>query len=247
MDTSLLLFLAAVALGAYVQSITGFALGIFVLAAVALLHFSSIPVAAMAMNIMTLANSTVMVLPRLKKVHWPTLRLTLIGTMPAMVVGVLLLNGLSNHAQNILRILLGLMIIGGGLVLVWRPHPRATLSSKGGFIGMGLISGLLGGLFSVSGPPLVYQFYRQPLPLLRIRITLVTLFSIMSVGRLTVVGVQGQITEEVLRMGGLSIPVVLAAAWLGTRYPPRISDKALRRGVFVLLVITGSGIVFTAL
>jgi hypothetical protein len=32
MDTSLLLFLAAVALGSYVQALTGFALGLFVLA-----------------------------------------------------------------------------------------------------------------------------------------------------------------------------------------------------------------------
>ena len=247
MGDSLLPFLAAVALGAYAQAVTGFALGIFVLAGVVILDVSSISVTATALNIMTLATGTVVVLPRLRKVHWKIVAMTASGLIPAMVVGVLALNYLSAHAQVLLRLLLGMLIVAGGLILIWKPQPRKEVSAMSGFLVMGALGGILGGLFSVPAPPLVYQLYRQPLLLVTIRTTMISLFCIMGIGRLVVVGAQGHIGLPVLQMGASAVPVVVAAAWLGNRYPPRISDKAMRRGVFALLMVVGVFIIVSSL
>lgn len=247
MGDSLLPFLAAVALGAYAQAVTGFALGIFVLGGVVILNISSIAVTATALNIMSLATGSVVVLPHLREVHWRIVGTTAAGLLPAMVGGVVALNYLSVHAQIVLRLLLGMLVVGGGLILVWRPQPRTDVSALPGFLVTGVIGGILGGLFSVPAPPLVYQLYRQPLPLLTIRTTLVSLFSLLGIGRLLVVGVQGHIGPPVLRMGAFAVPVVLAAAWLGNRYPPRISDKAMRQSVFVLLMVAGAFIIASSL
>ena len=54
-------------------------------------------------------------------------------------------------------------------------------------VGAGALGGFFGGLFSISGPPVVYQFYRQPVPAATLRLTLVALFSLTSMGRLAVV------------------------------------------------------------
>jgi uncharacterized membrane protein YfcA len=241
------MFLAAVAFGAYVQAVTGFALGIFVLGAVVLLDISSIAITATALNFMTLATGSVVVLPRLRSVHWRLVMMTLVGLMPMMVVGVLALNYLSAHSQLMLRLLLGLLVMAGGFVLVWRPRPREKLSGRTSFISMGAVGGVLGGLFSVPAPPLVYQLYRQPLSVLTVRATLIALFSALGIGRLVVVGLEGDISEQVLQISAFSIPVVLVAAWLGNRFPPRISDTTMRRSVFALLMVAGGFITFTSM
>lgn len=246
MEASLPLFLVAVALGAYAQSVTGFALGIFVLSAVVLLEISSIASAATALNIMSVALGGVVVLPRLRHANWWVVQMTLVGLLPAMIVGVIALRYLSVYAEAVLRLLLGLLIVGGGLVLIWRPKPRKEMSSAFNFISLGAVGGVLGGLFSVPAPPLVYQLYRQPLSIEAIRVSLIALFAALGIGRLIVVGLEGNISFEVVRLGVLSIPVVMFFGWLGGRLPPNVSDIAMRRFVFMILVLTGGFIIFTA-
>src|SRR5690606_6789413 len=99
MPESLPLFLLAVAIGTYIQAVTGFALGIFLLAAVTLLHLGSIPATATALNIMNLALGAVVVVPQLRKADGRIVAQSLIGLVPAMVIGVLLLSYLNSNAQ----------------------------------------------------------------------------------------------------------------------------------------------------
>lgn len=247
MPESLPLFLLAVAIGTYIQAVTGFALGIFLLAAVTLLHLGSIPATATALNIMNLALGAVVVVPQLRKADSRIVAQSLIGLVPAMVIGVLLLSYLNSNAQNLLKALLGAVIIAAGLVLVCRPDPLPRRSSPAAFVGTGFLGGFFGGLFSVSGPPIVYQLYRQPIPVQTIRITLLTLFSLASLGRLVVVGLHGDLTLDVVKIGLLSLPVVAAMAWIGNRFPPPVSERTLRRGIFALLMLSGGGTLLMAL
>jgi len=247
MPESLPFFLFAVALGAYIQTVTGFAFGIFLLASVTLFHLASIPLTATALNIMNLALASVVVLPGLRKVDYRILWQFLLGMMPAMAVGVVALSYLNANAQQVLKILLGFVILSGGLVLAWRPDPLKSRSGATGFVVAGAIGGFFGGLFSVGGPPVVYQLYRQPLMLSTIRITLLTLFSISSVGRLGMVAVDGGLTMEVIKVGVISVPVVMVAAWIGRRFPPPVSERTLRRFAFLLLMFSGALVIFTAL
>lgn len=240
-------FLLAVAFGAYIQTVTGFAFSIFLLAAVTLFHLAPIPLTATALNIMNLALASVVVLPGLHKVDYRILWQFLLGMLPAMAVGVVALSYLNENAQQILKLLLGLVILAGGLVLAWRPDPLKSRSGSAGFVIAGAVGGFFGGLFSVAGPPVVYQAYRQPLTLATIRMTLLTLFSISAAGRLGMVAVHGDLTMEVIKTGVISIPVVMLAAWLGRRFPPPVSERTLRRFAFILLMLSGALVIFTAI
>lgn len=247
MPDSLPLFLLAVAIGAYIQAVTGFALGIFLLAAVTLLHLGSIPVTATALNIMNLALALVVVVPRLRKADGPIIGLSLAGMLPAMLIGLLTLDYLNSNAQHLLKILLGVLIMAAGLIMALRPDPLKQRSSPLAFLVTGSLGGFFGGLFSVSGPPLVYQLYRQPMSMPTIRITLLTLFSLASIGRLVMVALHGDLTLDIIKIGTLSLPVVAVAAWLGTRFPPPVSERNLRRGIFVLLMLAGGATALMAL
>ena len=242
MPSSLPLFLIAVAIGTYIQTVTGFALGIFVLASVALLHLASIPLTATALNIMNLGLASIVVIPGLRKVDGRIIVLSLFGMLPAMVVGVVLLDYLNTNAQHVLKMLLGGLIMAGGLVLACRPDPLEERSAPPAFVAAGALGGLFGGLFSVAGPPMVYLLYRQPIAIQTIRMTLLALFSMTSLGRLVVVTAHGDMTLRILEVGLMSLPVVAVAAWFGKRFPPPVSERNLRRGIFVLLMLTGGSI-----
>ena len=64
--------------------------------------------------------------------------------------------------------------------------------------------GLLGGLFSAGGPPLVYHFYRQPMAMEALRATLVA--------ALTTIGVEGSIVGKALYAGAFTLAEALDVA-----------------------------------
>jgi hypothetical protein len=79
-------------------------------------------------------------------------------------------------------LLLGLSIVSCALLLWRAASPRKAVSSA--FVLDGGISGLLGGVFSASGPPLVYLMYRQPLAHAHVQESLILFFGIGALLRL---------------------------------------------------------------
>lgn len=245
--SSLVFFLLAVALGSYFQALTGFALGIFILGGAIALQVSTVSTTATAINIMAMFNVAVALRGSWRNVNGPMLLRTLSGLIPGVFIGLWLLNHLSERNSALLQLLLGILIVAGGIMLFVRPEPRAVRSHSSSFAAAGLFGGMLGGLFSVPGPPVVYHYYRQPLAIEGLRTTLLAIFGTVAVCRFLLVSVQGQLTSDALSMGILSVPVVSLATWMYVRYPPAIPDLIARRSAFVLLVVTGFFIAATAM
>ena len=128
------------------------------------------------------------------------------------------------------------------VLLVARAEPLPRLSSRGSFV-FGSVSGLLGGLFSSAGPPMVYHLYRQPLPLASIRNSLLILFSFNAMARLGLVTSQGQFQASSFWLSAQALPLVIAVTWAARRYGSAGSMKTIRRMVFVLLLAAGAGLV----
>src|SRR5690606_34912783 len=99
-------------------------------------------------------------------------------SLPMLFVGYALLGWLAGAQADLLRLVLGLIIIVSSLQPARTPDPLARKSGGASFMVFGAIAGLMGGMFSTAGPPLVYHFYRQPMGLVTIRETLVTVFAL---------------------------------------------------------------------
>jgi len=244
-DTALLGFAAIIAFATYVQTVTGFALGMIVMGAVTAFDLVPIAFTSVVISLVTLANGIFAIKGNMNAVNRKAVLATSIGILPGLVVGLWLLDYLSEEFAALLQVLLGITIIVGGLMIMLKPEPIKAPSGNPVFAGSGAAAGLLAGLFSMAGPPLVYQFYRQPFEMLTIRLSLLTIFLTSSLLRTTMVGIQGGLTLDMFTFSAICLPIVVAFTWLGRKFPPPVSNNNLRRIAFGLLILIGISLLIT--
>lgn len=233
-------FLLAALVGSYVQSVTGFAMGMIIIAVTVGGGLMDVPLITAAVSLISLAN---IILALQGCGHHLQRRLLLwlsVGLIPATGIGVLILEVLDARSQRTLELLLGLFIVAGSLSMMLRPVPRAKLSPPGACLAAGFAGGLLGGMFAASGPVMGWFNYRQPLSVAQIRATLLACFALTTTLRTVVVGFGGGLTTEVWLLVGTALPLVLLGTWCGRRFAPPLSEEALKRCAFGLLLLMGA-------
>jgi len=241
------LFLAVVALATAAQALTGFAFALILVGLAGVLGFATLPDAVNVATVLALASAVVALRGGRKEVDRLALRDTGIGSVVGVAAGVLLLGWLSANVVTALRLLLGITVVGCALVVLLRSEPLAQRSSRVSFAGFGVLSGVLGGMFSASGPPLVWQYYRQPLALPAIRETLVASLAVSGVLRLLLVVPTGGFSLQALKLCLLAAPLVMGLTWLLRRHPPDWPLRVIRRLVCGLLLLTGASLIVPAL
>lgn len=237
------LFLIIAGFAGYFQTVTGFGLGMIVMGVAGGLGVVPLTSVAAVISLMTLINCAVALPGRLHTVYWSTVGATLLALVPAILIGVVILNYLSEGASAAIQVLLGVVILYGSIGLILKPSQQEKLAKPVTFSLFGGVAGLLGGLFEMTGPALIYHYYRQPMEPARIGITLLLLFAVASgVRTLFVVG-QGQMTLEILALTAWSFPVVALGTLIGRRFPPPVSAQTKRRMVFSILTLIGVSLI----
>ena len=236
-------FIVLSVIAAYVQTLTGFAFGLLLMGAIALTGLMPLPEAAIVISLLTLANAAVVLGSGWRDIARKPLLLSLAGAIPMIVVGYVLLEILASTSLSVLRLTLGVVIILSGLQLVLRPLPLERTSPAPAFVFFGGLGGFMGGLFSTAGPPLVFQFYRQPMPHAVIRETLVAIFAINSLFRLGIVAASGDWQPHALPWALVGLPAVFVTTVVARRWPPSLSPRALRVAVFILLFLSGASLI----
>jgi uncharacterized membrane protein YfcA len=241
-----LLFIGCTAIATYVQNLTGFAFGLILLGLVSVLRLTSVADAANAATVLTLINAGVYFRLHGLTPQWRIMRPALPTSLIGVAVGVALLAWLSGNAVHWLRALLGLAIVACAVLLLVNTKPRAQLSGSGPFALVGALSGLMGGLFSSAGPPLVYLMYRQPLDRIVVQHCLVLMFAVNQVLRLVLVVGSGQFSLKSAALSACAVPAVYLVTRLHHRYPPIMSMSTVRRIVSGLLTMAGGSLIASA-
>lgn len=241
-----LLFLFCVALATFAQCLTGFAFGLILIGLVAVLQLLPLGEVAVVISILTLGNALVTVAGPKPQLDRTILTPLLISSLLGVCLGIWGLGALDGRQIAWLRLLLGGVIILASLMLVLQSKPREQPSSRSAYWVAGGLCGVLNGLFSSGGPPIVYHLYRQPLAYELIRNTLITVFACNAAMRLGLVTVQGQLSLDTLWLSAEALPLVMLLSWLVRRYPPKLSLRAVRLLVFVLLLLAGGSLIAEA-
>src|SRR5215207_7070673 len=232
-------FLVLTGTAAYAQTLTGFAFGLVTMGGVGLTGLLSLADAAMIVSVLSLVNAAQMLLKGWRDVAWREFWIVMASSVPLLFVGYWLLERLAGTRADLLRLILGLVIIVSSLQLARKPQPLAKQSRGGSFLFFGSIAGVMGGMFSTAGPPLVYHFYRQPMPLVKVRETLVTVFAMNALVRIGLVTASGTLPSGSTWSGLFAVPIVMGATHAARRWPPPFSPATMRRIVFVLLFLSG--------
>lgn len=237
-----MLFALFVAIAVYAQNLTGFALVLVLLGLVGLTNVVPLPDAVNAATVISAVNA-MLFLYRRRPLHiQPAIRPAVVASTASSLVGMAVVTFLAAHSFGTLRKLLGVCVVGCAVVLWAAARPRPVESSPRTFAFVGVLSGLLGGMFSTPGPPLVYAVYRQPWSLESIQESLIFCFGVGSVLRLVVMGASGQVSGMAVRLAAEALPVVFVVTVLAANRRAPVSREVLKHIVCVLLVCAGLGI-----
>jgi uncharacterized membrane protein YfcA len=239
MDWTLAAYVACVAIGSYVQSVTGFAMGMIIIAVLAGGGLIGIPALTATVSLLSLVNVALSLRGKVHLLHRGLFTWLSLGQIPAIGFGLWLMLRLDADALWVLELTLGVFITLGSLSMMLRPRPIARVSSPVAALEAGVAGGMIGGMFSASGPVIGWFNYRQPLSFNEIRATLFGCFALTTSVRTLYVGIEGGLTGEVWLYAFTGLPIVLGATWLGRNFPPPLGEDAMKRLAFALLVVMG--------
>lgn len=227
---TLALALAVVFASGLLRGFSGFG---FALAAVPLLSLLLEPAEVVPAVLLLQVLDGLHVLPRiLKLADWRGLTWLVAGALAGAPAGVWALTALPADAM---RAAAGLAVLAAVLVL-WRgwqfrrpPKPPLRL-------GIGLVSGLLGGAAAMSGPPVVIFFLASPLSAAVGRASLLGFFLLTSAGNATLAWGAGLVSWGTLLLALMLFPALFLGSRLGARRFDR-ATPALYRGIVLAILL----------
>jgi len=225
---------AIVLLSAFVQGTTGFGFG---LTSMALLPLIILPQQAnVLMTILATVNSLIIAIYMRKHADWKLVGLFLSGAVFGLPIGVHLLRSLD---EEMLKRVVGVTVTGAALCVMFfdRLHSRPLsdfLAPVAGSAG-----GVLSGVASIGGPPVILYSLLRRSDKETMKATLVTYFTMSGCVKTCMLIWVGMMTPK-FGLGGLLLsPVVYVGTHLGMRLFSRIPQKLFRRIVCGLLMVIG--------
>lgn len=175
-----------------------------------------------------------MIPPALKKCHWPTVLPSAIGALCIVPVGAWVL---INAELTVLRWSIPMLILAMLVLLLsgWRYRGVPVWPAS---MTVGGLSGFLGGLAQIAGPPVVAFWMAGPMPAAIIRANLVTFFAIATVGSAVSYLVGGLFILPALEYAILIGPVFALSVFLGTRGFSRANEVQYRRIAYGLIAFS---------
>lgn len=227
----------AALLAFFVRGFSGF--GAMLLLTPLLLLVMDVRTAVVAAALVSFVSGTVVATQSRRHTEWPLLRLLVVVALPGLLVGSLLLawvdTRLLGRAFGVLTALFALRILLAQRQVhrIPRPWPRAVLYVAGA------LSGLMGGAFGTSGPPVMVYLEQRLTARQSLRATMLAYFLALDGVRLALYAASGLLTWQATRAGLVMVPASLIGGHIGTLLHDRVSERHFRVAVALLLLATG--------
>lgn len=229
-DVALAALLLTVLVAGVARGLSGFGTGMIVAPVAGALYGPQ-----MAIVIIVIMDSLPVLpvtLPALKHARWREVLPVAAGLFAMLPAGVLLLK---SGDPVVLRWAISLAVLACAMTLwsgwTWRGPRNAAVAA-----GVGGIAGLLGGMASIPGPPVILYWLASGLPAALLRANLLTLFFLgefLSIGNLWLAGL---FERTPILLGMAAAPVYFVGLGLGARLYGLASDATYRRVTFGLIV-----------
>jgi len=183
--------------------------------------------------------SVIMLLREWRELVWKDTLILLISSLVGLPLGILLL---TNVPENIIRSILGVILIGFGLYnLLGIKLP--VLDRPALAVPFGFLAGILGGVYNANGPPVVIYGVMRGWKKEAFRASLQGFFFVSSLMIVAGHGISGFWSRQTLITFSISLPAVVLAVYLGERIAKKITQENFNRVIYTFLVLMG-GVMF---
>jgi uncharacterized protein len=172
---------------------------------------------------------------------------------PGLVLGIPIgLAVLTTLRADTVRLAIGCLILAS-VVLLWRGLRLSRTPSRGLTIAVGLVAGVMSGLSSMGGPPIVVYLLALSHEAAVVRASSIVYFLLAAMVSLLLMSLNGLIDREILSWSVASVPVLMAGTYLGNwgfrhsrPHHHRLTAMVLLSVLALLLIARGLGGWWTA-
>ena len=175
-----------------------------------------------------------------REIRFRTVLALLQGALVGIGLGVSLLRVLAADAVTLLASLV-VVLFAVAMMLGWTPHGMGSRFAPGL---AGALSGVLGTMTGMNGPPVVLLFVARRYDMHAFRTSLVTYFLLVNVVALSARAWAGETGWRDVQTALLLLPAAIVGTTIGRRLLPRVPVVTFRR--FVLLLVLATGLVGVA-
>jgi uncharacterized membrane protein YfcA len=213
----------------------GFGAGLVAVGALALI-VSDVRDVVVLLLLVSLPAEVFVVVSSWREIAWRRVAALMVGIGAGIPVGAM---ALGRFEPGVLLSMLAVVLAVIGVAFLRTPVRTVIRWPRWAVGPIGLVSGLLTGLFGTGGPPLVVFYQLSGVTKGEFRGNLMAIFLLMTLVRVPSYAAVGLITEPRLWSGLTLLPAVIVGAWLGNRVHLRIDEDRFRRVVSVALVAMG--------
>jgi hypothetical protein len=145
--------------------------------------------------------------------------------------------------ENFLKLIVGIIVVLSAIIFKLGFNIQVK-NEKLAFIPVGIISGLLNGSVSLSGPPIILFLTNQKTEKQVFRATLTSFFWILNIATIFVFFFNGLINLEVLELSVKLLPALIIGLFFGIKLGDRIQQKTFQNATIILLFCMGSLSIF---
>lgn len=182
-----------------------------------------------------LVIALIMLIREWRELIWKDTLVLLISSLAGLPLGLLMLTA---FPENIVRTILGLILIGFGLYnLLGIQLP--VLQKPALAVPFGFLAGILGGAYNANGPPVVIYGMMRGWKKEAFRASLQGFFFVSSLMIVAGHAVSGLWSGQILKEFLFSLPGVILAVFLGERIAKKITQENFNRVIYALIVLMG--------
>ena len=237
------LLVAAVTFAAsYIQGATGFGFGIFAMIFLPhLLLYTEANVLSSILSALTSLFSAILVF---RKIHWKNIWFPIIGCLFSTYVAVSFIKG---QSSQMLSLLLGIaLFVLSVYFFFFSSKIRIKPTWYAGLIA-GTLSGILGGMFSIGGPPVVIYFMQSEETFDRYFATISAYFVFSGAVSVFTKAAAGFVTPSVWIALSIGVLAMALGSYIGKRTKDRINPNVIKKVVYGFMAISGLINVMTSL
>ncbi len=238
----LFLFLASTFVGGLTSGIAGFAAGLVVSGV--WLHILTPTQTAVLIASYGIVNQSYTVWKLRHAFSWRRVTPFIAGGLVGVPLGAALLAYVD---PGVIRLGIGVLLVCFSLYNLFKPAITPFNAGPAVDTGIGVLNGTVGGLTGLGGVVITVwcQMRDWPKDVQR------TVFQPVILATMTMstasFAVSGAVTAETIKLFFIGLPVLLAGLWVGLKLYGRLDEKAFRRVILLLLLVSGLTLVVPAL